>query len=287
MAEKLKRVSWNKGRTTPEEVKQKMRVSHNPKSNKNLASGNRFKFGGVPWNKGLFGYNDGHEVTGETKKKISEANAGKPSWTKGKHLSEETKKKISAANRGKKFTVEAREKMKMKALIKWQNPEYIKAHSGENAPMCGKHQTDEAKAKTRERMTGCNNPFFGKKCTVEHKMKISAANTGKRRTQGQRINQSEAARKSGKTTWNGGSSFFPYSADFTKVLREQIRARDGHTCQLCGATGGSLAVHHIDYDRQNTNTENLISLCVSCHPKTNVRRSEWIEFFKGKAVANA
>lgn len=34
-------------------------------------------------------------------------------------------------------------------------------------------------------------------------------------------------------------------------------------------------VHHIDYDKKNNNPENLITLCHSCHAKTNSNREYW------------
>ena len=37
----------------------------------------------------------------DTRRKLSEANKGKPSWMKGKHHSEESRKKMSEANKGK------------------------------------------------------------------------------------------------------------------------------------------------------------------------------------------
>ena len=38
----------------------------------------------------------------ETRRKVSIANKGRPSWIKGKHHSEETKRKLSIANKGRK-----------------------------------------------------------------------------------------------------------------------------------------------------------------------------------------
>ena len=290
MENKPKRVSWNKGRTTPKEVRDKISASHNPKSNLNLIP-KPFKKGGIPWNKGLFGWNSGHEVSEETRRKISKANSGKTSWAKGKHLSDETKAKLSEAHTGKKASPETRLKMKEAALIKWGKEGYKESHSGEYAPMYGKHQTPEAKAKTSLAVSGEKNPFFGKRHPQEIIDRIVAANTGRKQSEQERIKRSIAARNSEKTTWNGGSSFFPYSTEFTTALREKIRKRDGNICQLCNAEKVSLAVHHIDYDKQNTKPENLISLCTSCHSKTNVRRTEWTYFFnemmKERMVVNA
>lgn len=142
----------------------------------------------------------------------------------------------------------------------------------------GRKFSEEQNEKRSVMVTGEKNPFFGKKHSKETIEKISMANKGRKQPEQERIKRSIAARSSDKTTWNGGSSYFPYSPDFTKVFREKIRARDGYICQLCGKIG-SLAVHHIDYNRMNTDQNNLISLCVSCHAKTNVKRSKWKGFF--------
>jgi hypothetical protein len=81
--------------------------------------------------------------------------------------------------------------------------------------------------------------------------------------------------------WNGGSSFFPYSTDWTKTLRRSIRERDNYICLVCGKEP-SIDVHHIDYDKKNCNPDNLITLCRSCHMKTNkkIKRNYWINYFK-------
>ncbi len=34
-----------------------------------------------------------------------------------------------------------------------------------------------------------------------------------------------------------------------------------------------------DYDKRNNSPENLISLCASCHTKTNFSRNDWTEYF--------
>lgn len=87
-----------------------------------------------------------------------------------------------------------------------------------------------------------------------------------------------------------------YSHDFNDELRQKIRERDGYICQLdtyfkCGVRGSKtlqqsrtiiLDVHHINYDRWDCSESNLITLCRSCHSKTNSRaRTAW------KLVLNA
>lgn len=81
--------------------------------------------------------------------------------------------------------------------------------------------------------------------------------------------------------WNGGTSFEPYTRDWTNTLRRSIRERDNYTCQLCGEEQGDVAfsVHHIDYDKANCSPDNLITLCKSCHGKTTLHRDCWKEIF--------
>jgi len=83
--------------------------------------------------------------------------------------------------------------------------------------------------------------------------------------------------------WKGGISFEPYPLEWTKIFKEQIRYRDNHKCQICGcpqvALNRALDVHHIDYNKQNIKTNNLISLCLSCHLRTNGNRDYWYAYF--------
>lgn len=77
-----------------------------------------------------------------------------------------------------------------------------------------------------------------------------------------------------------------YSHEFTEALKKQIRERDGHTCQICGIstsdTYRALDVHHIDYNKTNNHPCNLITLCDSCHTRTNYNRGKWRERLASK-----
>lgn len=83
--------------------------------------------------------------------------------------------------------------------------------------------------------------------------------------------------------WQGGLSFEPYGKAFNKQLKVRIRQRDGYICQLCGKDknelGHTLHIHHIDYNKKNNSPNNLISLCTSCHTKTNYNREDWTNYF--------
>ena len=83
--------------------------------------------------------------------------------------------------------------------------------------------------------------------------------------------------------WQGGKSFEPYPLGWTRTYKEQIRYRDGYKCQICGCheveCNRKLHVHHIDYNKKNCNINNLISLCINCHTKTNANRDYWYAYF--------
>lgn len=88
------------------------------------------------------------------------------------------------------------------------------------------------------------------------------------------------------SNWHGGISFEPYGLGFNKQLKEQIRERDNFTCQECKYTekqlGHTLDVHHIDYNKRDSNPNNLISLCKFCHGKTCFNREDWRKYYKDK-----
>lgn len=88
--------------------------------------------------------------------------------------------------------------------------------------------------------------------------------------------------------WNGGTSFKQYPIGWNNTFKEQIRYRDEYKCQICGVHENEcnckLNVHHIDYNKDNLDLHNLISLCHSCHSKTNYNRDKWIKFFSNRVV---
>jgi predicted DNA-binding protein YlxM (UPF0122 family) len=84
--------------------------------------------------------------------------------------------------------------------------------------------------------------------------------------------------------WHGGLYSSKYPDEFNKQLKEKIRERDNFCCQICGTTreenrNRKLSIHHIDYNKDNCNEENLISLCPVCHGKTNKDRDYWYAYF--------
>jgi hypothetical protein len=70
----------------------------------------------------------------------------------------------------------------------------------------------------------------------------------------------------------------------SEQTRRMVLERDSFTCQECGAVLergiGKHHLHHLSYDEDKP--ENLISLCVSCHSKTD--HSEIEESLDGKTA---
>lgn len=81
--------------------------------------------------------------------------------------------------------------------------------------------------------------------------------------------------------WKGGISKLPYSFEFNNELKYAIRLRDSFECKICKRKEKNIPfpVHHIDYNKDNNSPENLITLCIKHHSKTNSKRSSWIEYF--------
>ena len=169
----------------------------------------------------------------------------------------------------------------------------VKQWKGKLHPRLGKKHTKETREKIKKALMGESHPSRGKKLSETHKRKIGEANKGnipwlkgKKGVYSKETIEKLSESKKGKNNpaWRGGISFEPYGLEFNKKLKEQIRKRDNYTCQECGFTenqlGYKLRVHHIDYNKKNSEENNLISLCKSCHSQTNFGRMDWIKYFQ-------
>lgn len=199
---------------------------------------------------------------------------------KGRRLSEETKRKISLAKKG---TPAWNKNKKCPQLMGERNGMYHKNHSintkhlqriirkewikknGHPKGMLGKRHSYSTKNKIRETIRknkvncGNRNGMFGKHHTLESRQNLSNKFSGSK-----------------NPSWRGGISKEPYSFDFTKQLKNKIKNRDSFKCILCGSIK-NLKIHHIDYNKKNSSKMNLVSLCESCHTKTNYNRDFWKE----------
>ncbi len=148
---------------------------------------------------------------------------------------------------------------------------------------------------TNENVRKISNSLSGKpswnlgltKETDERVMNISISLTGKKQP-------NVSAAKQGKKqpnlagnknpAWKGGISQNDYSTEWANTLKEIIRNRDNYQCQECKRNqeefNYKLHVHHINYDKKNCDKENLISLCLNCHPKTTFNMQYWQERFQ-------
>jgi 5-methylcytosine-specific restriction endonuclease McrA len=70
-----------------------------------------------------------------------------------------------------------------------------------------------------------------------------------------------------------------YSKEFNIELKTKIKKRDNYSCKLCDRLQFEIVfpIHHIDYNTENNNEFNLITLCSKCHGKTSTHREHWME----------
>lgn len=146
---------------------------------------------------------------------------------------------------------ETREKIRKKVKNKYKDPEYGR-------------QLTEKRIKTFARLD------------VKKKMRESQKGNTNGFKKGNRLS---VGKRNGR--WKGGISNNPYPTVWTKELRQAIRQRDKYICQI-SSYYPSFSVHHIDYDKNNCEPENLITLSNRSHSKTNSNREHWIEYFRNK-----
>lgn len=203
----------------------------------------------------------------------------------GKHT-DETKRKISFILKSKKL-IRSDEYRKKMSLIKKGHP------TSENTKLKISHalignKNNFGKKLSPETIKKITDSQKGKKLSDDHKRKLSLAKIGKpSKRKGckvseetkEKLRQYVGEKASG---WKGGLSKIAYSVNWTLTLKRSIRERDKYTCQICGSPQEDRvhAIHHIDYDKKNCNPNNLITLCIKCHCKTNNNRNYWIEYFK-------
>lgn len=142
-----------------------------------------------------------------------------------------------------------------------------------DSPRKGKHLSSASRKKIGDKKRGIPR-------SSEIRRTISEATRGKHRTEQTRKRISCATKGSKNPGWRGGKSFEIYPSDFDRSLKQRIQERDGFQCVLCGEDRG-LDVHHINYNKRDNDPINLITLCSSCHCKTNFQRDFWKSFFEG------
>ena len=160
--------------------------------------------------------------------------------------SKETREKLSLSLSGRKWTEEQNRKRSMTLM---GHKSSLKNKTYED--IYGKDGAEKFRNNLRRKRLGSNNPMYGLCGELSH-------------------------------SWLGGQK--GYGIEFKLPLKETIRSRDNFRCVLCGKSQEDnkkkLDVHHIDYDKKNNSTDNLVSLCMTCHRKTNYNRNNWISTIK-------
>jgi hypothetical protein len=222
-----------------------------------------------------------------------------------------TKQKISLGNKGKIRSKEICQKLsilaKRRGFGKWMNgrklpKETIKKilitrkktkekngyyHSPETIEKMRGHfrkHSEEAKLKMSIGHKGKPTWNKGKNMSDEYRKNISLA---KQNISLETREKMRLAKLKTNPLWKEGVIIDrTYTIDWTETLRRSIRERDRYTCQICNKQQGDQihSVHHIDYNKKNCSSENLITLCISCHMKTNTNRTKWLEYFKNKLI---
>lgn len=193
-------------------------------------------------------------------------------WTGRKH-SEESKLKMSESRRKRtthfSHTEETKEKIRLAMLgrrITWSD-KISKARKGN--VVISEEQKNHISETLKAHYAINPNPFKGKVHTESSKQKMREANLGKFRGEN-------------GPNWKGGINSLPYDTEWTRWLREIIRERDDNTCQnpRCKTPHELLDTHHIDYNKENSDQTNLITICKRCHGKTQRNREYWKRYYQ-------
>lgn len=194
--------------------------------------------------------------------------------------SEETKQKIKSTNIERNKS----EDSKNKKIAAWKNEERREKQSKRLKELWNDAEYRSKMTKIRQQYK--DRPEYiekqkQKRHSEETKAKMSMASKAMW-TDAYKKTYSKTHRGNRNTNWKGGLSFLPYSTVFTKELKNRIKERDNFTCQNTNCTkfNNQLCVHHIDYNKQNCDESNLITLCVSCNVQANGNRLYWKEFYQ-------
>ena len=136
---------------------------------------------------------------------------------------------------------------------------------GENNAFFGKrHEEGKSKLKTREYSMNLSNKRRGRTYEELYGEEVAA-----------RVKEIRRKRFIGKNNpnWiNGDNIFYPKEFHITRPI---ILKRDNYRCAICNSKYNPH-VHHIDYNKNNSDDLNLISMCPSCHIPTNFgNRKYW------------
>jgi hypothetical protein len=118
---------------------------------------------------------------------------------------------------------------------------------------------EEYGKKLSKALSGKNNGMYGKTHSSCYKARLSKKFKG-----------------SDNPNWRGGFCRLPYSSDFDEKKKHKIREREGFKCFLCESPEltRKLDVHHINYDKMDSDDLNLVALCAKCHAPTRATKNQ-------------
>lgn len=214
-------------------------------------------------------------------------------YIKGHHyrnrpLPEEVKNKISKTLTGRVMPEETRIKISKstKGVSRGKREPFSEEWKHNMSISAINRFTEEYRQKYSEMCSGEGNPFFNKKHTEESKKRIGESNKNKKRppfSDEHRIKIALAKIGDKHPNWQGGISQDPYCCIWKdKGYKEEIKERDGYIClnPMCNHKSKRLAIHHIDYNKENCHPRNLIALCTSCNAKANFDRDWHTSFYQ-------
>ena len=213
----------------------------------------------------------------------SEIMKGKLVGDKNPSKRPEVRAKISAARKGHEVTPETREKLSIAAKKQFKDPKVRLQSSIRAKKYCEEHpdqthiNSPEVRKRTSERMKR-NNPVYmpgvlekisenKKQWHIDHKGYEDGPKN---------------------PNWNGGSSYYPYCPKFNEEFKNRVRAYFDYECVVCGKPEWMNKnhyhhhVHHVDYNKDaccDGQPVQFVTLCHSCHMKTNGSRSRWEKMF--------
>lgn len=221
-------------------------------------------------------YINGHNWRGrrhslKTRKKMSLNYKG----MEGKKHSVEVRRKMSLAHKGKKHSIETRRKISM--ANKRRLPEIYRKVG---LALKGIKFNEERRRKISESRKGMKFSEAHRK-SLSLSLKGNHRNRGKKHSLEARRKMSLALKGSRNPRWKGGIGREPYPFEFNTKLKEKIKHRDNFSCMNpdCWGTIDKLSVHHINYDKDDCNLLNLITLCMSCNSRANSGRNGWQELY--------
>jgi hypothetical protein len=234
---------------------------------------NSGQFGNRPaWNKGLK-YTGTKHPPGCTCK-IHEGNGSRkcqPGCTCKRHqpriVSDELRRRLSLARKGKATRTGAVLSQETKDKIGNANRGRVVGPEERQRRSLAVKQSEKFQAID----FALRNKTWRENLTIEERKAIGAAIS---------IGKQKAHRLRGNA---GDGNIVPI--EFSYILREEIKFRDGYHCVMCWASDKTttLLIHHIDQDRENNDWSNLVTLCRPCHNRGH-NLGYWPIDLKSKAV---